>query len=192
MAGRSGDQLEQWGIENIKGTLTSNSGAVHEDADMLVDNGITGRRIYEMKSSIVNKGITINRVHALMLLQRAVKLGREPVFIYKNATGRIVAITPLRIVENKFDYQYNKTDKMRKLSFTLQNIPRRVLKGNNIRASEEELELVMELDLNCMIVETKNGIPWVIMDAITWLELSNDKRAVEKLFEEIIEGATDV
>jgi len=192
MTGRSGDQLEQWGVENIRGTLTSNSGAVHEDADMLVDNDLTGRRVYEMKSSVVNKGITINRVPALMLLQRGVKLGREPVFIYKNAKGIIVAITPLRIVENKFGYQINQTEEMRKLHFTLQHIPRRILKGNNIRVNEEELQLVMELDLNCMIVQTKNDIPWVIMDAMTWLELSGDKRAVKNLANKLTEEATDV
>ena len=181
MAGRLGDQLEKWGEEHIRGTLTVNSGALHEDGDMHVDNATTGKRIYEMKSSVVNNGVTINRVHARMLLQRAVKLGREPVFIYKNAKGRIVAITPLRIVENKFAYLHNQTIEMKKLQAVLRQIPRSVLKGDNIRVNEKELDLVMDLDLNCLIVQTRCGIPWVVIDAMTWLELSGDKRSFKKV-----------
>lgn len=188
MGGRKGDQLEQWGLEHIDGRPTNNSGAVNEDGDLLVDNHTTGKRVYEMKSSVVNHGVTINKVHARQLLQRAVKLSREPVFIYKNADGRIVAITPLRVVENKWGYPHTRTEELKRMRGALQSMPLVVQrKGHNIRLTDKQLRLVMDTVGVC-VVETKS-IPWVVMDVQLWLELSMDGHNFQKMAKQIKESA---
>jgi len=175
---RKGQQLEDWGEEVIDGTPTVNSGAKYEDADMKV--GGVGGRLYEFKSSAGTGGISIRRDHVRLLLERAIKLTRDPVFIFRNNKNMTIALVPFVIFNKRmkqFDEHGYYPENVQALQHAFQTLPQIQSKGDNIRIPEKDLKDAMELN-GVMIYRQKNGIPWVVMEAMTWLEFIGDKKEV--------------
>jgi len=177
---RKGQQLEDWAAENIKGTPTVNSGATFEDADMKV--GGVGGRLYEFKSSEDNMGLSINRVAARTLLQRAIKLNREPVFIYQNAAHKRFALMPLKILQAALGkwkaVEYYPTP-VQAVMQAMQQAPLIQSKGDNIRIKDWELKGAMEHN-GFLLFQTKNTIVWAVLEADAWLDVGDDKKNPEK------------
>lgn len=173
---RKGQHLEDWAEEVINGTPTNNSGATNEDADMKV--GGVGGRLYEFKSSETTGGLSINRVAVLTLLQRAVKLNRDPVFIYRNKHGVNLAVVPYVVFDKRMrqftDHNYA-PEAVKFLQQAFQTLPIINAKGNNIRIKEEELTKVMEIN-GVMAFKNKTRIPWIILPAEIWLEFIGDNK----------------
>ena len=177
---RKGIQLERWAEENMRGDPTVNSGATFEDADMKVDG--VGGRVYEFKSSEENHGLSIDRVAILRLLQRAIKLNRQPVFIYQNADHLRFAMTPLKIVASavgRWDDVNYQSETVMAVKHAFSHCPSIKAKGNNVRVSAESLASGIAHN-GLMMYVTKNGIQWVIMEADAWLEIAGDRKIKEK------------
>lgn len=176
---RKGRQLEGWGEEMIRGTPTKNSGATHEDADMKVDG--VGGRLYEFKSSEGTGGISIRRDHAITLLQRGMKLSRDPVFIFQNKHKKVFALMPFPVLDKRmkeFDAHQYQPDYVLAIKHAFQTLPIINAKGNNIRIKEDELELAME-HVGMMGYRTKNTITWIVMEATAWLKFAGDEKRIE-------------
>jgi len=169
-----GEQLERWAREVMRGDPTVNSGATYEDADMKVDG--VGGRVYEFKSSKVNDGLSLRRDHVMVLLQRGIKLNRQPVFIYQNKSGFKLAVVPLKVLSEtigKWDEHHYTSEEVNAVKHAYSTAPRINAKGNNIRISEEDLKTAMALN-GLMIYQTKNTVAWVIMEAMPWLKIAGD------------------
>ena len=172
---RKGEQLERWAREHIRGEATVNSGAVHEDADMKVDG--VGGRVYEFKSSVTTKGLSINRMAIMTLLQRSLKLNREPVFVYQNANGDKFAAVPLKVLSNaveKWDAHGFMPDEISAVKHAISMAPMIKSKGNNMRIPERDLKDAIE-NAGVLMFQTKNTIMWVILEVNTWLVIAGDK-----------------
>lgn len=176
---RKGEQLERWARENIRGVSTKNSGATYEDADMKVDG--VGGRLYEFKSSETTAGISINRVDVRTLLERAIKLNREPVFIFQNSKHERYALTPMKILHaaiDRWDAVGFNPQSVQAIKIAMSTAPMIDAKGNNIRI--KDWELTGAIDKNgFLIYRTKNSIPWAIIEVDTWLSIVGDKKKEE-------------
>lgn len=175
---RKGEQLEEWAREHIRGDSTVNSGATFNDADMKVDG--VGGRLYEFKSSEEYDGLSLRRDHIHILLQRAIKLNRDPVFIVQNSLHDRYAVIPLRVLAaaiGKWDAIGFNPEEVLAVRHAFQGCPVIESKGDNIRIKPDVLKNSINKH-GVVFYKTKNGISWVILEANTWLTIAGDKKHV--------------
>ena len=173
---RKGEQLERWARENMRGVPTLNSGATYEDADMKVDG--VGGRVYEFKSSETTSGISINRAAARTLLERAIKLSRDPAFIFQSSKHERFAVTPLRTLQSaisKWDSVGFNPLEVQAIKFAMSTAVMINAKGNNIRIKGEELDHLIDVN-GFFLYKMKNGIVWAILEADVWLKIVGDRK----------------